>query len=77
MSNELNKMIKKRAVQMKDRTFNGKDPMSIIVFLQDFKAACNAYRIQEGAAMWIYEQYLSGRVESVIKARVALPTKTA
>lgn len=40
--NELYKMTKKTAVQSKDGTFSGKDQVSIIAFLQDFKAACVA-----------------------------------
>lgn len=35
-ANELSKMIKKTVVQMKDQTFNAKDPASIIAFLHDF-----------------------------------------
>lgn len=48
VANKLNKMTKKTAVQMKDRTVSAKDPVSIIAFLQNFKAACNACNIHEG-----------------------------
>lgn len=39
VANELSKMTKKTDVQMKDRIFNGKDTVSIVAFLQDFKEA--------------------------------------
>lgn len=59
---------------MKDRTFICIEPVSIIVSLQDFKAACDACNIQVGPTMRVFKCYLKGRVESVIKARVDLPT---
>lgn len=51
--------------------------MSIIIFSQDFKAACDACIIHENATVWFSEHYLSGPVQFVIKTRVALPTETA
>lgn len=62
---------------MKDRAFNGKDPLSIIASLQDFKTACNAWNIQESAAMCLLKIYLSGPIESLIKARIAFRAKAA
>lgn len=52
---DLNKMPKETAVQMKDRMFNRKDPLSIVTFRQDFKAACNACNIYEGVVMWLFK----------------------
>lgn len=66
----------KNAVQMKDRTFNGKEPVLIIAFLQDFMETCDAYNIYEEVAMWLLTYYPRGPVESVIKARFTLPTET-
>lgn len=65
-------MTKKVAVQLKDWTFNSKESVSIIVFLQDFKAASTACNILKGIVMWIFKHYLSSSAESFIKARVAL-----
>lgn len=70
-------MTKKVAVQMKDRTFCGRDQVSIIAVLQDCKAACDAFKIHEGAAIWLLKHFLTRCVEADIKALVALPTKTA
>lgn len=42
VTNELNKITKKSAVQMKDQTFNDKEFLSIIAFLKDFKVAWDA-----------------------------------
>lgn len=76
-SNELNKMKRKTAVQMKDQILKRKDPVSIISFLQIFKAECYARTIHRGDTMLLCKHYLSGPVENVIKARVELPTMTA
>lgn len=62
---------------MKNRIINGKEPVTIIAFLQDFKAPCNACNIHESAAMWPFKNYLSVPVESVIKNGVAIRTQTA
>lgn len=36
---------------MKDLIVNGKYPVSLIAFLQNFKAPCGAYSIYESASM--------------------------
>lgn len=74
--NELNKMTKKVEFQRKDQTFNVRDSVSVIVFLQSSRVACYACSIPKGAAMWLFKQYISGLVKSVIQGRVALPTET-
>lgn len=62
---------------MKDQIFSGKDSMLIIAFLRYFRLACDTYNFQEVAAMWHYEHYLSGSVEAVIMAWVALPAEAS
>lgn len=62
---------------MKDQTFSDKHPLLIIAFLQDFKEVCDACNIHESTAIWLSRQYLTGPVEPVIKALVALPTESA
>lgn len=70
---KLNKMATKIAVQVNDEIFNGKNTVSVIVFIQEFKAACNVSNIHEGAVIWLLKYYLNGSLESIFKARVALP----
>lgn len=72
IAKELNKMTKKTAIQLKDRAFNVKDSVSIIVFVQDFKAACDAVKFQKRTAMWLFMRYLKARIKSVINAYVTL-----
>lgn len=60
LAHELHRMAKKVAVQMKDRTFSAKDPLSVVAFLQRFKSACDADGIHEGAARWLIKQFLTG-----------------
>lgn len=66
VTNELNKMASKTAIQMKGRTFSSKRLVSGIAFLQYLKVACNAYSIHEDASMWLFNHYLTSLVESVI-----------
>lgn len=63
----MNKMAKNAAAQMKDLTFSGKCQVSIIAFLQDNRTACDACNMQEGPAMWLFNPYLAGPIESVVK----------
>lgn len=75
-ANKGSKMTKK-ALHMKDRTLSGIEPASVIAILRDLKAACDAYNIHGGVAMWLFEHCLSAPVEAVAKAWVALPTEVA
>lgn len=75
VANELKKMTKETTVQVKHLTFTGRGSVSMIASLQAFKADCDAYNINEGAAMWPFKHYLSGLVETIINARVVLPTQ--
>lgn len=76
-ANKSKKKTKKTAVQMRDRTFSGKDAVWTVVLLQDLKAAREACKIHEGTATWLFRPCLSGRVEALVKTRMALQTKTA
>lgn len=62
---------------MKDRVFSGKDLVSIIFFLKDFKAARNAWNIHEIEAMLLFKPYMTGPIDAVTKAQVTLPTGAA
>lgn len=77
MGHKLSRIIKKAAVQMKDGTFSGRDPVLIIAFLQNFKAFCDACNIHIRATLWLLQNFLTGPVEAVIKVRVAPSTKSA
>lgn len=45
VAHELHRMAKRTAAQMNDRTFSGRDPMSVIAFLQDLRTTCDVCRI--------------------------------
>lgn len=77
MASDLNRITNNTAVQMKDRNFSGKDSVSIIAFLPDFKAACDACNFHESTAVWLLKHYPNGPVRSVINAHVVLQTETA
>lgn len=65
-------MLKKVAVQMKDRPFLGKDPMSVITFLQYPRSAFDACGKHEKAAMWLFKQYFIGLIKAAVKSHVVL-----
>lgn len=68
VSNELNKMRIKTAVQMKKQTFSGNDPLLIIIFLQDIREVCDACKFNESAAIRLLKRSLSISVKPVVKA---------
>lgn len=77
VARELRCITKKVALQMKDSTFDRRDPVLIIAFLNDFKDSYDAYKIDKGTAFWILKHFLTGPVKFVIKAQVVLPSKTS
>lgn len=64
---DLRKMAKKIVVLMKNRSFSGKGPMSKIALLQEFKSACDVYRIREGAALWLFKQFPASSAKEAVK----------
>lgn len=57
---------------MKDRTLSGKDPLSVIAHLQNFRSAYDTCGIREGAAMCLFTKILTSRDKVALKARVTL-----
>lgn len=76
VGNELTRMCRKTAVQMKDCKFSGKHTASIISIVQDFKAVCDARNIHEGVGTWLSKHLLTSTIDGILKAREALPTET-
>lgn len=72
MAHQLHRMAMKIAVQMKESIFSVKNQMSVIVFLQEFMSASDACGILKGAAMWLFEQFLTGTSQAVVRARVRI-----
>lgn len=76
VAQKLHKMSKKIVVQMKYCTIFGKDPISLINFRQEFKAACDEYEVHKGSAMWVFRQFSTGSAETAVKALVTLTNAT-
>lgn len=49
--NELHKTVRRAAVEIAERTFFGKEPMSDFAFLQELKSVRDTCRILEGRAI--------------------------
>lgn len=60
---------------MEDHSFSSKDPVSIINFLTEFKRACDLSHYQEGAAVWLFPDFMTGSALSTIKVRLELSSK--
>lgn len=74
---KLNKMATRTAMQMKPNIFSGKNAVSIIAFLQIFKAAYDASSNFETAGMRAFKYYAAGPVEAVIKPQKVFWAETA
>lgn len=57
---------------MKDHLSSGKDSISVINFLAEFKRVSHSLYIHEGAAVWIFRDFLVGLVLAVIRACLIL-----
>lgn len=53
MADDINIITKQAAQQMENRTFNRKDTMPIISFMQYSRATCYACNIQKSTGMWL------------------------
>lgn len=58
---------------MKDHTFSGQLFLSVIVFSQEFKSACDASEIHDNTALWLSKQYPIGPAGAVVTEQVTLP----
>ena len=48
------------------RKFTGKDPVSILYFLERFVSTCNAFDVSEGNALWLLPSYMDKAAHSYI-----------
>lgn len=72
IAKELHKRAQKIAVQMKVCTFSGKVPMSVIVFLQEFKSVCYASGIHGSGSIGLSKKYRIGSAKSAVEERGTL-----
>lgn len=71
-ASDLQKRCRKVVVQEKDQAFNGKDFISVVNVLTDFKKACHSSRNHEGAAAWLFRKFMNCPDLAVIKVRLTL-----
>lgn len=62
---------------MEDNILSVKDHEPKIIFLQDFRAACDTCKLLGGAALYIFKHHVNGLIESVVKDPVDLAMNTA
>lgn len=77
VSQNVGPMTMKITAQMNDRDFSWRDLVPIIAFLQGFKAVFDACSIHKESTFLLIKYFLTGSVQSVMKAKVALPTQTS
>lgn len=71
-TSEMQKIRKKVAMQMKDQVFSGKDLISAINYLTEFKRECDSSRIPERAAVWLFRDFINERALAANEARMTL-----
>ena len=62
----LRRMRKDLTVQMRAHTFDGSQPIGILNFLKEFQDACNVNGIHEGAARWLFREFVTGPARSLL-----------
>ena len=70
LAGKIHKYQKRTDVRMGKKTFNGSDPVAIINFLINFRAACDAADAHEGVALWLFQFYLSGSAKSTVEKKI-------
>ena len=55
-----------RSLEILHRKFTGKDPVSILYFLERFVSTCNAFDVSEGNALWLLFSYMDKAAHSYI-----------
>ena len=67
----MTKVHRKLITQMKDRGFDGDDPITVLRFLAEYKSACDTHSVCEVVAFWAVQNYLSGQALSLVQNRMA------
>ena len=67
----MGRMQKKLITPMKDRTFSGDDPITVLGFLAHYKDACNLNDISEPVAYWMIQNFLEGRALALVQTRMS------
>lgn len=65
-------MRKNVAAQMKDEAFNGKNPISIINVLTEFKRVCDWPHVYNSATVWFFRGAMTGLALAAIKVRFSI-----
>ena len=63
-------------IRMQKQVFSGSDPIAILNFLKTFKDACDGSNVNEGAAMWLYQYFLTSTAKTLVTQRLKQPAKT-
>ena len=69
------KYIRRLTSTMKSRTFDQSEPVSILLFLEQFQSACNDARINEGTAMWLLPHFMKKPADVSLNSRLRLYDK--
>lgn len=57
--------------QLKSRTFNPADPITVLTFMTDLAVACNHEKISEGNGMWMFQFFMRDPARAALSARLA------
>lgn len=68
----MQKIFKKTAVQMRDQAYNDKDSISVENVLSEFRPSCDSSRFHEGAADFLFREFMNGSAFAAIKGQLML-----
>ena len=63
-------------IRMQKQVFSGSDPIAILNFLKTFKDACDGSNVNEGAAMWLFQYFLTPTAKTLVTQRLKQPATT-
>lgn len=59
---------------MRDHSFSGGGPVSVINFLTELKRAAESFRIHKGVVVWIFQEFMTDLAIVAIKAHFIVPS---
>ena len=68
------KKVSKKARNMKTqltRPFKGRDPTSVLYFLETFKMAWDHNDVHEGMEIWLFQFFLGGAAHEAVTSRIS------
>jgi len=77
MESKTSKTQQRVEIRMQKTVFSGNDPIAILNFLKTFKDACDGSSVNEGAAMWLFQYFLTTPAKTLVTQRLKQPATSS